>query len=225
MARDDQSNLISHSDVVRRPLSREIVLSAALRLIDAQGLEALSMRRLGKDLGVEAMSLYNHVPSKAALLDGLIEHVIAEVEPTDPHKHWTDQVRDMAHSYRALANAHPHIVPLIATRPFNTPTALDPLERALGVFRSAGFEEGASIHAFRTVASFATGYTLAETEGFFGEHVPSDTKDVLHASDLDAGRFPTLIELLPTIAACDHDEEFEFALDVIIEGLKAKLPQ
>lgn len=209
--------------VVRRPLTREAILKAALKLVDTQGLEGLSMRRLGKELGVEAMSLYNHIPSKAALLDGLIEYVIAEVEPTDRSKDWTAQVRDMAHSYRALANAHPHIVPLIATRPFNTATALDPLERALGVFRSAGFDETSSIHAFRTVASFATGYTLAETEGFFGEHVPTDTEEVIDAANLDADRFPTLLELLPAIAACDHDEEFDFALDVIIEGLRSKL--
>ena len=209
--------------VVRRPLTREVILEAALQLVDREGLDALSMRRLGKELGVEAMSLYNHVPSKAALLDGLIEHALAHLEPGDPTKEWPARVRDMARSYRAMANAHPHMVSLIATRPFNTPSALEPLERALGVFRSAGFDEASSIHAFRTVASFATGYTLAETEGFFGEHTPSDTDEVLKLQELDTGRFPNLLELLPTIAACDHDEEFDFALDVIIEGLRAKL--
>lgn len=209
--------------VVRRPLSREVVLSAALKLVDSEGLEALSMRRLGKELGVEAMSLYNHVPNKAALLDGLIEHALAHLEPTDPTKEWTDQVRDMAHAYRAMANAHPHMVSLIATRPFNTPTALEPLERALRIFRAAGFDEISSIHAFRTLASFATGYTLAETEGFFGEHTPADTEDVLQFKDLDAQRFPNLIEVLPAIRTCDHDQEFDFALDVIIEGLRTKI--
>ena len=181
------------------------------------------MRRLGKELGVEAMSLYNHVPSKAALLDGLIEHALADLKPDDPTKEWPDRVRDMAHAYRAMANAHPHMVSLIATRPFNTATALEPLERALGVFRSAGFDEAASIHAFRTIAGFATGYTLAETQGFFGEHAPADTSDVLNVQDLDPERFPNLLELLPTIAACDHGEEFDFALDVMIEGLRTKL--
>lgn len=209
--------------VVRRPLSRDIVLSAALKLVDAEGLEALSMRRLGKELGVEAMSLYNHVPSKSALLDGLIEQAIARLEPPDPDKEWPEQVRQMAHSYRAMANRHPHIVQLIAARPFNTPNALEPLERALALFRGAGFDEPSSLHAFRTVASFATGYTLAETEGFFGEHVPSDTSEVLRPEDLDPERFPHLVQLLPTIARCDHNDEFDYALDVIIEGLRSKL--
>lgn len=209
--------------VIRRPLSREVVLEVALQLVDQQGLEALSMRRLGKELGVEAMSLYNHVPSKAALLDGLIERVVLEIELPDPTKDWIDQAREMASSYRAMANAHPHVVALIASRPFNTVAALEPLERALGVFRSAGFDEPTALRAFRTLVSFATGYTLAETEGFFGEHTPADTEDVLRPEDLDPARFPNLIELLPTIANCDHDEEFEFALDVIIEGLRSKL--
>lgn len=208
---------------VRTPLSRGAILAAALRLVDEQGLDGLSMRRLGKELGVEAMSLYNHIPSKSALLDGLIEYVIEGVEPADANEGWTQQVRDMAHSYRALANAHPHIVSLLATRPFNTPAALDPVERALGIFRSAGFDGAASLHAFRTIASFATGYTLAETEGFFGEHVPADTEDILQPKDLDPSRFPNLLDLIPTIASCDHDAEYEFALDVIIEGLRAKL--
>ena len=209
--------------VVRRPLSRDIVLRTALKLVDSEGLEALSMRRLGKELGVEAMSLYNHVPNKSALLDGLVELAIAHLEAPDPDKDWPDQVREMAHSYRAMANAHPHMLSLIATRPFNTPNALKPLERALGLFRKAGFDETSALHAFRTVASFATGYTLAETEGFFGEHVPSDASEVLQPKDLDADRFPNLVQLLPTIARCDHDEEFDFALDVIIEGLRSRL--
>lgn len=181
------------------------------------------MRRLGKELGVEAMSLYNHVPSKAHLLDGLVEFVISELDPLAAHSDWTEQVREMARSYRALANAHPHIVPLIATRPFNTPNAVEPLERALAVLRSAGFDDDSALHAFRMVASFATGYTLAETEGFFGEHVPADADEVLKPGDLDPERFPNLTQMLPTISKCDHDEEFEFALTVMIEGLRSKL--
>lgn len=211
--------------VVRRPLSREVVLAAALDLVDREGLEALSMRKLGAELGVEAMSLYNHIPSKSALLDGLIERVVGELEPPDPGKDWTEQAREMARSYRKMAMSHPHVVALIATRPFNTIAALDPLERALRLLRSAGFDQPSALHAFRTVVSFATGYTLAETEGFFGEHVPTDADEVLQPKDLDQDRFPYLIELLPTIAACDHDEEFEFALDVIIQGLTAKIPR
>ena len=208
----------------RAPLSRPAVLSAALRIVDQHGVDALSMRRLGKELGVEAMSLYNHVPNKAALLDGLIERVINEVEQPPADASWEDQVREMARSYRRLAHAHPHVVPLIAMRPFNTITALKPVERAFDIFCAAGFDDAAALHAFRTLAGFATGYTLAETGGFFGETIPPDSTTVVAGSDLDPNLFPRLTQMLPTIASCDHDAEFEFALDVIIEGLRTKLP-
>lgn len=208
----------------RVPLSRPVVLSAALRIVDQHGIDALSMRRLGKELGVEAMSLYNHVPNKAALLDGLIEQVINEVEQPPPDAPWEEQVRAMARSYRRLAHDHPHVVPLIAMRPFNTISALRPVERAFAIFRDAGFGDAETLHAFRTLAGFATGYTLAETGGFFGETIPSDSTDVVERGDIDPNEFPNLTHMLPTIADCDHDAEFEFALDVIIEGLRTKLP-
>ncbi|MDP9068489.1 MAG: TetR/AcrR family transcriptional regulator C-terminal domain-containing protein [Actinomycetota bacterium] len=207
----------------RAPLTREAVLDAALRLVDKGGVEALSMRKLGRDLGVEAMSLYNHIPNKAALLDGLVEQVMAQVEPRPPRERWEEDVRDLAHGYRRLALEHPRVVPLIVMRPFNTLAALDPLERGLAVFRRAGFDDAAALHGLRTVMSFVSGYTLAETGGFFGEHRPPDTPSVIAVDDLDQARFPNLIELLPTIAGCDHDAEFEFALDVMIEGLRTKL--
>ena len=208
----------------RAPLSRPAVLSAALKIVDEHGMDALSMRRLGKELGVEAMSLYNHVPNKAALLDGLIERVINEVEEPPQDAPWDEQVRAMARSYRRLAHDHPHVVPLIAMRPFNTITALRPVERAFGIFRAAGFDEAEALHAFRTLAGFATGYTLAETGGFFGETIPADSTDIIEKNDLDPDTFPHLTHMLPTIADCDHNAEFEFALDVIIEGLRTKLP-
>lgn len=207
----------------RGRLSRTTVLEAALDLIDREGPEALSMRRLGKELGVEAMSLYNHVPNKAALLDGLVEKVISGVEAPPSDLPWQDQVRAMAHSYRRVVGAHPHAVPLIAMRPFNTIAALRPLESALQVVRDAGFSDEDALHAVRTIVSFATGYALAESSGFFGEHSPTDTTDVIHPDDLDHAEFPHLTAMLPTIATCDHDAEFDFALTTIIQGLEPKL--
>ncbi len=207
----------------RLPLTRGAVLEAALRLVDAEGVEALSMRKLGRELGVEAMSLYNHIPNKAALLDGLVEHVISKVEPRSPTGGWDEEVRELARTYRRAALQHPNVVPLIVMRPFNTLTALGPLERGLAVFRRAGFDDEAALHAFRTVTSFASGYTLGESGGFFGEHRPLDTASVIEPADLDPDQFPNLIELLPTLVNCDHDAEFDFALDVMIDGLANKL--
>ena len=114
----------------RRPLTRARILTAALRLVDREGLEALSMRRLGQALGVEAMSLYNHVPNKAAVLDGLVELLLGELEIPGPEAgDWWERIRRIAHSYRRSAHAHPHAFPLAVTRPYNTPATLRQLER------------------------------------------------------------------------------------------------
>lgn len=207
----------------RPRLSRSIILTAALDLVDRHGTDALSMRRLGKELGVEAMSLYNHVPNKAALLDGLVEQVISKLEPAPRDVPWQEQVRAMARCYRNVVGAHPNVVPLVAMRPFNTLATLRPLETALQVVREAGFGDDDALHAVRTIVSFATGYALAENGGFFGEHTPPDTTDVIRPDDLDPTEFPHLTAMLPTLATCDHDAEFEFALDVIVTGLETHL--
>ena len=207
----------------RSPLTRERILDAAVRLADDHGIEAVSMRKLGAELEVEAMSLYNHFASKAALLDGMVDHVVGEVPIPDAEAHWQKQVRAMARGYRTLALRHPHIVPLIAMRPFNTLTALLPVEYAFGVLRKAGFDEDGALHAFRTVAGFATGYTLAETGGFFAEGSGPADDSQLDPTGLSSEDFPNLVSMIPHITNCDHDAEFEFALDVLLEGLSAKL--
>jgi AcrR family transcriptional regulator len=206
------------------PLSRERILSAAVKLVDEEGIDALSMRRLGSELGVEAMSLYNHVPNKAALMEAIVDHVIAEVPLADVTLDFDEQVREMARSFRRLSLAHPHIVPLIAMRPFNTVTALRPVEYGFGLFLKLGLDETTALHAFRALAGFATGYTLAETGGFFAEGSGPKTDYTIDSRDLSSGEFPNLTRMIPAILECDHDEEFEFGIDLFLEGLKSKLP-
>jgi len=204
----------------RAPLTRDRVLRAAIDLADREGIDAVSMRRLGAELGVEAMSLYNHVPNKAALLDGIVETVINDIDlPTDID-HWQACLRDVARSYRSAALAHPHIVALVATRPFNTIASLKPVEAGFEIFRHAGFEPEAALHAFRTLAGFVTGYTLAETGAFFGE---AEGEDQLTLDDLPENEFPRLREVGGFMRSTDHDAEFDFAIDVLITGLEAKL--
>ncbi len=208
------------SEMSRAPLTRERVLRAAIDLADREGMDAVSMRRLGAELGVEAMSLYNHVPNKAALLDGIVETVINDIElPTDIED-WSACVREMAHSYRRAALAHPNIVSLVATRPFNTVASLKPVEAGFEIFRSAGFEPEAALHAFRTLAGFVTGYTLAESGAFFGEAAGDGQ---LTLADLSEDEFPRMKELDRVIGSVDHEAEFEFAIDVLITGLESKL--
>lgn len=205
----------------RQPLTRERVLRAAIEIVDKEGVDALSMRRLGAELGVEAMSLYNHVPNKAAVLDGIVETVISDVDLPDDISDWKECIRFISRSYRKVAVAHPNVVPLISMRPFNTIASLRPVEVGFEILKQAGFEPKAAVHAFRTIAGFTSGYSLAESGSFFGEE--SD-EALLSPDDLSPEEFPRLTEVAPYLAT-GHDEEFEFALDVIITGLEAKLPK
>lgn len=206
----------------RSRLTRSSILAAALTLVDEEGLAALSMRRLGKEVGVEAMSLYNHLPNKAALLDGLVEQVMSGLEPPPTGIRWQEQVRAMARSYRRAVGAHPNVVPLIAMRPLNTEASLEPLEMALHVLRRAGFDEATALHGVRMIAGFATGYVLAETGTFFGE-ARSDEEGVIDPRSLDPTRFPNVTAMIPTPMTTDHDSEYEWALDTMLTGLEARL--
>jgi AcrR family transcriptional regulator len=210
----------SQESPARIPLTRERVLLAALGFIDQHGVDALSMRRLGAVLGVEAMSIYNHVPNKAALLDGILEVLLNEIRLPDDPTDWKRSIREMAHSYRKLALSHPNVVPLMATRPFNTIASLRPVEVTFEIFALAGFDPQSAVHAFRTLASFAIGYTLAEAEGMFAR----DRKDgSITMDDIPIREFPNLIRVAPHFMDSDLDAGFDFALDVMLRGLESKL--
>lgn len=143
-------------------LSRDRVLRAALALVDAEGVEALSMRRLGAALGVEAMSLYRHVPSKEALLDGVVELLFAELDRGAAGDDWRATLERMLAATRALALAHPRAYPLLALRELVTPEAIEQYEQVVGRLVRDGFSDADARLAFRTVASFANGHLLEE---------------------------------------------------------------
>ena len=208
----------------RRPLNRRRILEAAIRLVDREGLEALSMRKLGRELGVEAMSLYNHVPNKAALLDGMVGAVLGElaVPPADP-AHWEDRLRAVARAYRRLARVHPNLFPALVTRPLNAPEVLRPLEATLDILLAAGFDAPTTLRAFRALSSYVEGYVLDELTGFsFAADAPGDGPP-LELDRLDPRAFPRIRELAPHFAEQDRDAEFEFGLDALIVGLRAAL--
>lgn len=121
-------------------LTRQAVLEAAVRLVDREGMKALSMRRLGAELGVEAMTLYHHVPNKSALLDGMIEQVVAEAVPPEfGAATWRADLGAYAHALLAALGAHPHAVPLFLSRPSMTPRNLRTMEAVVGMLCEAGF--------------------------------------------------------------------------------------
>ena len=204
----------------RRPLTRERVLRAALELVDQEGLAALSMRRLGAELGVEAMSLYNHVPNKAGLLDGIVGEVWGEVElPADEPGPWAEHARHLARCFRGLAHAHPNVFPLLATRTVYADNALAATERALQTLRGAGFDADGAACAFNTLVGYVYGYSLREISLRPGER----THPWFDIGRVDGERFPLVQEMAPRFVHADLDAGFEVGLEVVLAGLAAQL--
>jgi AcrR family transcriptional regulator len=206
---------------MRDRLSRRRVLEAALRIVDSEGLTALTMRRLGRELGVEAMSLYRHVPNKDALLDGIVELIVLEIEvPADVDGDWKEAARQIVRSYRRAAHSHPNAFPLVTMRPLNTPEGLRRLDATFEILRRAGLDEPTAIVAFRTLASYTRGFALEEVTGraIGAEPLGSDRLD---PRALPADEFPRLAELAPRLVAADRDAEFERGVDLILTGLEA----
>lgn len=204
---------------VRSPLSRERVLKAAVRFVDREGLDALSMRRLGAELGVEAMSLYNHIPNKDALLDGMVEVILGELEIPPENGDWEERVREGYRAFRRLAHEHPNVFPLLVNRPPSTMDGVWLVEEFLRTLRDAGFDKKTALHAFRALSSYTFGYAMAEIRGFALE--PEGSRPSVQK--IPPREFPRISELKPYLQEIDHDAEFEFGLDVILTGLREKI--
>ncbi|GAA2700981.1 TetR/AcrR family transcriptional regulator C-terminal domain-containing protein [Actinoplanes palleronii] len=204
-------------------LTRERVLDAALDYVDAHGLPALSMRKLGAQLGVEAMSLYRHVPNKDALLDGLVDRVMETAftglgAPSGDD--WPAWLRAFAHGLRSALIAHPGVLPLAATRPVNSPDALRMSEGWLAAMRTAGLPLGRALDMVNVLATFTIGHTLAEV-GQTPGHEGSEPDLDQHAAELDPAEFPNLLEVIATRAGLDFDSRFTQAVDILIAGYAA----
>ncbi len=211
-------------------ITRELVLATALEIIDRHGVDALSMRRLGGALGRDPMILYRHAPGKAALLDGVVEAVLAQLSVDPADSDWTAQLRTVARDYRALALAHPNVVPLLVTRPLATPLALRPrgtlrpLEDLLALLISAGFSGPDALHIYRAFFGFLNGHVLNELQELVEN--PDETDDLLRLGmhHLPLGEFPLLRGLAHALAGYDGAAELERGLDILIIGLATTLP-
>jgi AcrR family transcriptional regulator len=198
----------------RPGLDRERVLRAALALIDREGLEALTMRHLGAELGVEAMSIYNHVPDKEAILDGVCEIVLAEMPVPAGEGTWTERLRRGAIRFRELGLRHRNAFPLFATRPIGAHASSRALaESTLAVLRDAGFDPASAIMVYRTLVRYVLGFVLAEVAARPPERRPGAAAD---AAD------PLFADML---AGLEDDPEvlFTFGLDVLLDGFAARL--
>jgi AcrR family transcriptional regulator len=209
----------------RQRLSRERIVAAAMRIMDAEGLDTVSMRRVAHELGVEAMSLYHYVEDKEDLLDGICELVMSEYRFPEPSDDWEQVARDGARAWRDIMRSHPSCMRLFAERrkPVTSPDSLRPMEFALSVIRSAGLSERDTVLAFRAFGGYIQGSIMTEISPMVGE--PADGEAHRHgqmAELLSPEEFPCLREAFPFFDECEPDEQFEFGLDLMIAGIRAK---
>jgi AcrR family transcriptional regulator len=206
----------------RAPLTRERVLQAALALADDSGIESLTMRKLGEAVGVEAMSLYNHVARKADLLDGLIDLVFSEIELPRAADSWQTAMRKRAIAIRAVLSRHRWAIGLMESRTSPGPATLRHHDAVLGCLRNAGFPVELAAHAYSALDSYIYGFALQE-RGLPFDH-PGETSELAQAmmAQFPAGEYPHLAELTVEHVlqpGYDYSSEYEFGLDLIIDGL------
>jgi len=210
----------------RTPLTRERVLHAALAMADAGGIESVSMRKLGEAVGVEAMSLYNHVPGKADLLDGLIDLVFSEIELPSAGVGWQTAMRGRAVAIRAALARHRWAIGLMESRTTPGPATLRHHDAVLGCLRGAGFPVALAAHAYALLDSYIYGFALQEASLPFD--TSEDTAELAQAmlAQFPAQEYPHLAEftfrhvLQP---GYDYGSEYEYGLDLILDGLDRAL--
>ena len=210
------------STKARAPLTRERVLFAALAMADRDGLEAVTMRRLGQELGVEAMSLYNHVANKDDMLDGLVDLVFAEIVLPDDTSDWKTSMRGRAISAHEALLRHPWATSRMQSRTRPGPATLRHHDFVLGSLRRAGFTVVMAAHAFSVIDGYVYGFALQqvnlplqsrEQTAEVGESILRQLR----------GAYPHLAEMITDHAmkpGYDYAEEFEFGLDLILDGLE-----
>lgn len=208
----------------RASLSREGILRAAVELADERGIEMLSMRKLAETLGVEAMSLYNHVANKDDLLDGMVEAVIAEVDLPDPSTPWKDAMRRRAVSAHAMLLRHPWASIMVVSRINVGPAMLRYLDATIGSLRAAGFSYAMADHAISVLDSHIYGFTLLKA------NFPIDEGEYAKAAQqflpmLPADLYPHARALTEEVGSGRHSgvNDFTFGVDLLLEGLGSLL--
>ncbi|MFF5702278.1 TetR/AcrR family transcriptional regulator C-terminal domain-containing protein [Streptomyces sp. NPDC012794] len=201
-------------------LNRERVLRAAVALADESGIESLSMRRLAQELDVVPMALYKHVANKEQLLDGMLDSVVAGVDPPEPGPHWRDVVRRRILSARRVLLRHRWAYRVLESRGVPTPAVLEYLDSMIGAFRDGGFSADLTHHVMHAMGSRLLGFSqeLFDDSGSAGSPDPAL-----------AERYPRIAELAAAAAhdgasvmggGCDDQFEFEFALDLLLDGFE-----
>lgn len=214
----------------RPPLSRDRVLSAAVTYADEHGLDALSMRGLADLLGVVPMALYKHVANKDALLDGMVDVIVGEIDPPQATADWRPAVRARILSARAALVRHPWAADLFRTRTSASPVVLGYMDSLMGMFRAGGFSDALTHHVMHALSTRMWGLTL---DVFPTPPPPPDEVTARAMMTELATRYPNILAIASAAGhdpdgravggGCDDQAEFEFALDVLLDGFARRL--
>jgi len=212
----------------RSPVSKERTLEVALAVADSEGIQAVSMRRLARELGVEAASLYHHVEGKEQILDGLVDMVAAEIDPPRAFADWREAIGQRAHHTRAVLRRHRWAVSLMASRTSPGPATLRLLETGIRCFREGGFPVPLAAHALSTVDSYVHGFVLQEVNLPFrdGSELAAMTGVIMET--FPGSEFPYLFEMTVEHVlqpGYDYGKEFESGLTLVLNGVDTMLDQ
>jgi AcrR family transcriptional regulator len=207
----------------RVPLSRELVLQTAIRLADQGGLESLSMRKLGQELGVEAMALYYHVANKDEVLDGIVDLVFGEIDLPSTDADWKTAMRQRALSLRDVLARHRWAIGMMESRRHPGPANLRHHDAVIGNLRAAGFDMEMVAHAYSLLDGYIYGFALTKMNLPFdrGDDVAERAQVMLEPFPVD--EYPNLVAFIAehaTQPGYDFGNEFEYGLEVILDGLE-----
>lgn len=206
----------------RQPLTRDRVLRAAIALADEHGIDKLTMRGLGRELGVEAMSLYNHVGSKDDILDAMIDLVVEDIAVPPAGTYWKDAMRERALSAHGVLLAHPWAPMLLMSRYNIGPGMTRYLDATFGRLFEGGFSVEGALDAWNTLDSHLYGFTLQELNlPFEADEAPQVSAEVI--SQLSAPDFPHVTRVIGHVMASGRHEDFTFGLDLILDALERRL--
>jgi len=200
----------------KRALSRDRILRMALALLDRRGPEALSMRELGRALDVQAMSLYHHVPNKAALLEGVTDLVLAEIDLTDGGGSWQDAVLRGARSFWRVLMAHPNVIPLLLRTPSQGFGARESGEATLRILGRAGLDPKSAHQLFRIMQAFVLGMAMM----LRAKPTPRQVKAARADLEATPGKYPLLEKALAPPVEIDPDDDFDRGIEMLIRAIE-----
>ncbi|MFE4057624.1 TetR/AcrR family transcriptional regulator C-terminal domain-containing protein [Streptomyces sp. NPDC059096] len=207
----------------RLGLTREKVIAAALKVIDRDGHDSFSLRRLATELDVEAMSLYNHVPNKEAILDGVADLLLSGIDFSGADTgSWQDRIRAHAVAFRAAARRHPKAFPLVCVRPTRSRASLESIRSALSGLAELGLSPQEQVHALRGYVAYIVGTLMRELDSAItlGTVDPGQVRQRIDG--ITATGDPLLTATAPHLAVSDHEVEFHYGLELLIAGLATR---